>query len=40
VSVSGTAREGGVENFFTEPRIAKRSGNSVIYQKKLEFSSL
>lgn len=32
--------QGGAENFFTEPRIEKRSGNSVIYEKKLEFSSL
>ena len=30
---------GGPENFFSEPRIEKRSGNSVIYEKKLEFSS-
>lgn len=34
------ASEGGLENFFTEPRIEKRSGDSVIYEKKLEFSSL
>lgn len=34
------ASEGGPENFFTEPRIEKRSGDSVIYEKKLEFSSL
>lgn len=32
--------QGGPENFFTEPRIEKRSGDSVIYEKKLEFSSL
>jgi transglutaminase-like putative cysteine protease len=31
---------GGLENFFTEPRLEKRSGGSVIYEKKLEFSSL
>ena len=30
---------GGPENFFSEPRIEKRSGSSVIYEKKLEFSS-
>ena len=40
MSVSGTASEGGVENVFTEPRIEKHSGNSVIHPKKLEFSSL
>lgn len=34
------ASDGGLENFFTEPRIEKRSGDSVIYEKKLEFSSL
>lgn len=34
------ASDGGLENFFTEPRIEKRSGDSVIYDKKLEFSSL
>jgi transglutaminase-like putative cysteine protease len=30
----------GMENFFTEPRIEKASGGSVIYEKRLEFSSL
>lgn len=34
------ASDGGLENFFTEPRLEKRSGDSVIYEKKLEFSSL
>jgi transglutaminase-like putative cysteine protease len=34
------ASQGGLENFFTEPRIEKQSGGSVIYEKKLEFSSL
>lgn len=34
------ASQGGLENFFTEPRIEKRSGNSVIYEKKLAFSSI
>lgn len=31
---------GGLENFFTEPRLERVSGSSVIYEKKLEFSSL
>jgi transglutaminase-like putative cysteine protease len=31
---------GGPENFFTEPRLERSSGSSVIYEKKLEFASL
>ncbi len=34
------ASQGGFENFFTEPRLERASGNSVIYEKRLEFSSL
>lgn len=32
--------QGGLENFFTEPRLERVSGSAVIYEKKLEFSSL
>ncbi|MEN9867258.1 MAG: hypothetical protein RL748_2848 [Pseudomonadota bacterium] len=32
--------QGGLENFFTEPRLERVSGSSVMYDKKLEFSSL
>jgi transglutaminase-like putative cysteine protease len=31
---------GGPENFFTEPRLERTSGSSVIYEKKLEFASV
>lgn len=31
---------GGPENFFTEPRLERASGSSVIYEKKLEFASV
>lgn len=31
---------GAPENFFTEPRLEKRSGASVMYEKRLAFSSL
>lgn len=31
---------GAPENFFTEPRLERRSGTSVIYEKRLEFSNL
>lgn len=34
------ASTAGPENFFTEPRLERRSGDSVIYEKRLEFSSL
>ena len=30
----------GSENFFTEPRLEKRSGRAVVYEKRLEFRSL
>jgi transglutaminase-like putative cysteine protease len=30
----------GPENFFTEPRLEKRSGRAVVYEKRLEFRSL
>jgi transglutaminase-like putative cysteine protease len=31
---------GGPENFFTEPRIEKASGQAVTYEKRLEFANL
>jgi transglutaminase-like putative cysteine protease len=34
------ASGGGPENFFTEPRLERTSGTSVIYEKKLEFASV
>jgi transglutaminase-like putative cysteine protease len=34
------ASAAGPENFFTEPRLERRSGDSVIYEKRLEFSSV
>jgi len=30
----------GPENFFTEPRLEKRSGRVIVYEKRLEFRSL
>lgn len=33
-------QRGEAENFFTEPRIETESGRSLVYQKKLEFSTL